>query len=225
VDILLVEDNKSISQFLIKGFKEKGFATTLAINGMTARTLMDQKQWKIIILDIMLPDIDGYELLQYARKKKIQTPIIILSALDSPDDKINALNMGADDYLSKPFHFNELIARINAITRRKVHANNQTSLQLECFDLKLSIDTQCAQRANKNIPLTMQEFKLLKLLMENANKPIPRVEILQKVWGLHFDPNTNIVDVYISYLRNKIEIDKSVKLITTVHGIGYMIKG
>ncbi len=224
MDILLVEDNKRISEFVVKGLEECGFFVSLAENGTDARSFISQKNWNIILLDIMLPDIDGIELLQFIRYKKINTPILVLSALGEPDDKVKALDYGADDYLSKPFHFKELIARINALTRRAKLDYSVSGNILQCDDLILNPDQHKVERSGKEINLTLQEFKLLKLLMENKNKVIPRTQILDTVWGINYDSNTNVVDVYISYLRNKIDTDTSHKLIATVKGIGYIIR-
>ena len=224
MEILLVEDNKRISEFVVKGLEESGFSVVLAENGTTARELISHKEWDIILLDIMLPDIDGIELLQYTRYKKINTPILVLSALGESDDKVKALNYGADDYLTKPFNFKELIARINALTRRAKQNYTSASEVLECDDLKLYIDEHRVVRGNTEIKLTLQEFKLLKLLMENVNKVLPRSQILHNVWGINYDTNTNVVDVYISYLRNKIDTEGHNKLIDTIKGRGYMIR-
>lgn len=224
MDILLVEDNARISEFLVKGLEESGFFITLAENGTDARRLISQKEWNIILLDIMLPDIDGIELLQYIRYKKINTPILVISALGEPDDKVKALDYGADDYLAKPFHFKELVARINALTRRANLVYDKTGDVLQCDDLVIYFNQHRVERSGKEINLTLQEFKLLKLLMENKNRVLPRTQILDTVWGINYDSNTNVVDVYISYLRNKIDAGAAHKLITTVKGIGYMIR-
>lgn len=224
MDILLVEDNARISEFLVKGLEESGFFITLAENGTDARRLISQKEWNIILLDIMLPDIDGIELLQYIRYKKINTPILVISALGEPDDKVKALDYGADDYLAKPFHFKELVARINALTRRANLVYDKTGDILKCDDLVIYFNQHRVERSGKEISLTLQEFKLLKLLMENKNRVLPRTQILDTVWGINYDSNTNVVDVYISYLRNKIDAGAAHKLITTVKGIGYMIR-
>lgn len=224
MDILLVEDNARISEFLVKGLEESGFFITLAENGTDARRLITQKEWNIILLDIMLPDIDGIELLQYIRYKKINTPILVISALGEPDDKVKALDYGADDYLAKPFHFKELVARINALTRRAKLVYDKTGDVLQCDDLVIYFNQHRVERSGKEINLTLQEFKLLKLLMENKNRVLPRTQILDTVWGINYDSNTNVVDVYISYLRNKIDAGAAHKLITTVKGIGYMIR-
>lgn len=224
MELLLVEDNIRISEFMVKGLVESGFSVVLAENGTDARSLIIQREWDLILLDIMLPDIDGIELLQYTRYKKINTPILVVSALGEPDDKVKALDYGADDYLAKPFHFKELIARINALTRRARINYNTPSEILECDDLRLYIDEHRIERGNTEIKLTLQEFKLLKILMENKNKVLPRSQILDSVWGINYDSNTNVVDVYISYLRNKVDIEGHTKLIETIKGRGYMIR-
>ncbi|PXV68079.1 DNA-binding response OmpR family regulator [Dysgonomonas alginatilytica] len=224
MELLLVEDNIRISEFMVKGLTESGFSVVLAENGTDARSLISQREWDLILLDIMLPDIDGIELLQYTRYKKINTPILVVSALGEPDDKVKALDYGADDYLAKPFHFKELIARINALTRRAKLNYNTPSEILECDDLKLYIDEHRIERGDTEIKLTLQEFKLLKILMENKNKVLPRSQILDSVWGINYDSSTNVVDVYISYLRNKVDIEGHTKLIETIKGRGYMIR-
>lgn len=224
MNILLIEDNRRISEFIVKGLKESGFLVILAENGTDGRELISKKKWDVILLDIMLPDIDGIELLQYIRYRKIHTPVLILSALGEPDDKVKALDYGADDYLAKPFHFKELISRINALTRRTKLSYDTPSNVLECDDLKLYIDQHRVERNEKEIKLTFQEFKLLQYLMEHKNKVLSRTQILDTVWGLNYDTNTNVVDVYISYLRNKIDSEYNEKLIETVKGVGYVIR-
>ncbi|MBD8390313.1 response regulator transcription factor [Dysgonomonas sp. BGC7] len=224
MELLLVEDNARISEFIVKGLEENGYSVVLSDNGVDARSRIAQKEWDLILLDIMLPDIDGIELLQYARFKKIYTPILVISALGEPDDKVKALDYGADDYLSKPFHFKELIARINALTRRAKLRYDDTSDILKCEDLVLYIDKHKVERGGREIKLTLQEFKLLKLLMENKNRVLARTQILDTVWGINYDTNTNVVDVYISYLRNKIDVEGTAKLIDTVKGRGYLIR-
>ncbi len=217
MELLLIEDNRRISEFMVKGLEESGFSVVLVENGTEARRLIAQREWNLILLDIMLPDIDGIELLQYIRYKKINTPVLVVSALGEPDDKVKALDYGADDYLAKPFHFKELVARINALTRRIRFNNEITDNALVCDDLRLYIDRHIVERNGTDIKLTLQEFKLLQLLMENKNKVIPRSQILDTVWGINYDSNTNVVDVYISYLRNKIDATFNNKLIQTVN--------
>lgn len=224
MNILLIEDNRRISEFIVKGLEESGFSVVLAENGTVGRALISEKRWDVILLDIMLPDVDGIELLQYIRYKKIHTPVLVLSALGEPDDKVKALDYGADDYLAKPFHFKELISRINALTRRVKLSYDTPSNVLECNDLKIFLDQHKVERDGKEIKLTLQEFKLLQYLMEHKNKVLSRTQILDTVWGVNYDTNTNVVDVYISYLRNKIDNEFDEKLIETVKGIGYAIR-
>ena len=219
-----MEDNRRLSDFLVKGLEESGFVVVLAETGTDARQLITNKKWDVILLDIMLPDIDGFELLQYTRFKENHTPIIVLSALNETDDKVKALEYGADDYLSKPFHFKELISRIHALTRRFKQSYNEASNVLWCGDLKLYVDEHRVIRGEKEIKLTLQEFKLLKYLMENKNRIMSRTQILDAVWGYNYDTNTNVIDVYISYLRTKIDADDLPKLIETVKGVGYRIQ-
>lgn len=224
MNILLIEDNRRISEFVVKGLEESGFSVVLAEDGISARNLISERSWDLILLDLMLPDIDGIELLRYTRFKKIHTPILVISALSEADDKVKALDIGADDYLSKPFHFKELIARIHALTRR-VRLNYESSPDiLQCDNLILYLDQHKVERNGQDIKLTLQEFKLLKLLMENKNRVMSRSQILDNVWGIQYDSNTNIVDVYVSYLRNKIELEGCNKLIETVKGRGYLIR-
>ena len=224
MDLLLIEDNRRISEFMVKGLEESGFFVFLAENGTDARNLISQRKWDLILLDIMLPDIDGIEILQFIRYKKNTTPILVVSALGESDDKVKALDYGADDYLAKPFHFKELIARINALIRRTKYNNEVQENILVCDDLKLYPDKHLVERAGKEISLTLQEFKLLQLLMENKNNVMARTRILDAVWGIDYDSNTNVVDVYISYLRNKIDANAENKLIQTVKGRGYLIR-
>ncbi|MGL5785986.1 MAG: response regulator transcription factor [Bacteroidales bacterium] len=224
MDILVVEDNSRISEFLVKGLEESGFSVSLAENGIDARTEIGSRKWDLILLDIMLPDIDGYELVQFTRFKKINTPILILSALGDVDDKIKALDMGADDYLSKPFHFAELLSRINALLRRRtMYDDTPDKHWLKCDDLVLDIERHQVTRGDMVINLTLQEFMLLKILMENMDRVLTRSHILDSVWGIQHNTNTNIVDVYISYLRNKIDSGDR-KIIETVKGRGYIIR-
>ncbi|WP_353122992.1 response regulator transcription factor [Dysgonomonas capnocytophagoides] len=224
MELLLIEDNRRISDFMVKGLEESGFSVVLSENGEDARGLISQREWDLILLDIMLPDIDGIELLQYTRYKKINTPILVVSALGEIEDKVKALDYGADDYLPKPFHFKELVARINALARRFKFNNEVQENALVCDDLKLYTDRHIVERDGKEIKLTLQEFKLLQLLMENKNKVLSRSQILDTVWGINYDSNTNVVDVYISYLRNKVDAESLNKLIQTVKGRGYLIR-
>ncbi len=225
MNILIVEDNSRISEFVVKGLEENEFSVVLAENGTEARRLIGEKEWDLILLDIMLPDIDGIELLQFTRYKKINTPVLVISALSDAEDKIKALDYGADGYLTKPFLFRELLAYVNALTRRaKMSPYAEPSEILCCDDLTLDVEKHLVKRGEREINLTMQEFKLLKILLENKGKVMSRAQLLSDIWGVNYDPNTNIVDVYISYLRNKIDTEEHHKLIKTIKGRGYMIQ-
>ncbi|GGB76796.1 response regulator transcription factor [Dyadobacter sediminis] len=220
--ILIVEDDERIGSFLDKGLQESGYFVQVARDGVEARRLIQDETWDLFILDIMLPDMDGFQLTQLIRYRKMDTPILILSALGESEDKIKALDLGADDYLTKPIHFPELLSRINALRRRyELHYSKDNTLS--CGDLTVNLDTNAVLRAGKEIVLSVKEFRFLVYLIENQNKIVSRSQILQVVWGAGSDTYTNVVDVYISYLRNKIDADFPEKCIKTVKGRGYMI--
>jgi DNA-binding response OmpR family regulator len=220
--ILVVEDDNRIGSFLHKGLSEAGYYVHLAVDGNEARNLIQTEKWDLFILDIMLPDIDGLQLAQLIRFKKVDTPVLILSALGEAEDRVKALDIGADDYLVKPFHFPELLSRINAL-RRRYELNYSNDQVLECGDLTVNVDTNVVQRAGIDIVLSAKEFKFLVFLLENKDKIVTRAQILQVVWNTNLDTFTNVVDVYISYLRAKVDNNSSKKLIKTVKGRGYMI--
>lgn len=223
MNILLIEDDKRISDFVIKGLEENGFSVTLAITGEIAREMVSENDWDIILMDIMLPGIDGIQLTKLIRFKKNHTPILVLSALDDADDKVAALDSGADDYLVKPFHFKELISRINALTRRTKFNYKEKEQVYICHNLKVNLDEHSVFQNENQIDLSPREYKLLLFLLENKNKVVSRTQILNAVWGINYDNNTNVVDVYISYLRNKID-ENEYKFIHTIKGTGYMLK-
>jgi len=223
MNILLIEDDKRISDFVVKGLEENGFSITLAITGEIAREMVSENEWDIILMDIMLPGIDGIQLTKLIRFKKNHTPILVLSALDDTDDKVSALDSGADDYLVKPFHFKELISRINALTRRTKFNYKEKDQVYICHNLKVNLDEHSVIQNENSIDLSPREYKLLLFLLENKNKVISRTQILNAVWGMNYDNNTNVVDVYISYLRNKIDENQH-KFIHTIKGTGYMLK-
>ncbi len=223
MNILLIEDDKRISDFVIKGLEENGFSVTLAITGEIAREMVSENEWDIILMDIMLPGIDGIQLTKLIRFKKNHTPILVLSALDDADDKVAALDSGADDYLVKPFHFKELISRINALTRRTKFNYKEKEQIYFCHNLKVNLDEHSVFQNENPIDLSPREYKLLVFLLENKNKVVSRTQILNAVWGINYDNNTNVVDVYISYLRNKIDENQH-KFIHTIKGTGYMLK-
>lgn len=223
MNILLIEDDKRISDFVIKGLEENGFSVTLAVTGEIAREMVSESEWDLILMDIMLPGIDGIQLTKLIRFKKNHTPILVLSALDDADDKVSALDSGADDYLVKPFHFKELISRINALTRRTKFNYKEKEQVYICHNLKVNLDEHSVFQNETPIDLSPREYKLLLFLLENKNKVVSRTQILNAVWGINYDNNTNVVDVYISYLRNKIDENEH-KFIHTIKGTGYMLK-
>ncbi|MBW1617638.1 MULTISPECIES: response regulator transcription factor [Empedobacter] len=224
MQILVIEDDKRISDFLIKGLEENGHLVTLCKD---AETVLDEFltiQFDLIICDIMLPKMDGIQLVQTLRYKKIFTPILMLSALNTVQDKVSALDYGADDYITKPFHFDELLSRIKALTRRNQFRSQEIPENKLIFDdLEIDLDQYKVFVNQEETELSPREFKLLNYLIENIDKTVTRIQILNAVWGITFDNHTNVVDVYISYLRNKIE-KNGMKYIHTVKGVGYMFK-
>jgi len=223
MNILLVEDDERISKFLVKGLGEAGYQMVLADSGEKVRDFINVYDFDIILMDIMLPGMDGMQLTQLIRFKKNYTPILVISALNSPDDKIKMLDLGADDYLSKPFHFEELISRIKALTRRNKLSYQEDTEVLSCGNLKVDTNLHKVIQNDKEIELSPTEYKLLTFLMEHKNKVLSRTQILHNVWGINFDSTTNVVDVYISYIRNKID-ETEQKIIHTVKGTGYLVK-
>ena len=224
MQVLVIEDDKRISDFLIKGLEENGYIVTLCKTGEDVLNDFVNIPFSLIICDIMLPGIDGIQLVQTLRYKKIFTPILMLSALNTVNDKIAALDGGADDYITKPFHFDELLSRIKALTRRNQLTTKETPVNIKKIgDLEIDLDQYKVLINSEEIELSPREFKLLNYLVENENRAVTRVQILNAVWGITFNNHTNVVDVYISYLRNKIESSET-KYIYTVKGVGYMFK-
>lgn len=223
MQILVVEDDTRISEFLVKGLEENGYAITLCRSAEELLEHYTLLQVDLMIIDIMLPKMDGFHLVQTLRFKKNFTPILMLSALNSVQDKVAALDFGADDYLTKPFHFDELLSRVKALTRRQRFKNEDQQDQMLHFgSLKINLEQYKVFRDEKEIELSPLEFKLLRYLVENAGKPVSRVQILNAVWGLNFSSHTNVVDVYIYYLRTKLETENE-KLIKTIKGVGYLL--
>jgi two-component system copper resistance phosphate regulon response regulator CusR len=222
--ICLVEDEEKVAAFISKGLQEHDYEVTHAIDGFTAIDLLAGHSFDLIILDLMLPDINGIDLCRRIRRDNKQLPILMLTALDRVDDKVNGLQAGADDYLVKPFHFNELLARISALLRRSRQEMPQEEGLLTFSDLKLNTFTKTAERAGAEITLTTKEYHLLELFLRNPNKTLSRDYIAEKVWDIQFDTGTNFIDVYVNYLRKKIEKSAQSKLIHTVIGMGYILK-
>jgi two-component system copper resistance phosphate regulon response regulator CusR len=221
--ILLVEDDKGIVQFVKKGLVEKAFSVDVASNGEEGLQLASRmKHDDLIVLDIMLPKMDGREVLKKIRSMGIQTPVVFLTAKDSESDIVKGLNLGADDYLTKPFSFNELLARIRAILRRG--KTDISTSRLQVANLILESDGHRVFREKTTIELTPKEYVLLEFLMRHPGEIITRTMIAEKVWDVHFDTSTNIIDVHVSHLRNKIDKEFEPKLLHTVTGVGYVLE-
>jgi len=221
--VLLVEDNERVTRFVLKGLQEAGHTADHADNGREGMFLAAGEPYDVIIMDRMLPGkIDGLAIIETLRKSGNQTPILILSALSDVDERIRGLKSGGDDYLTKPFAFGELLARLDALCRRGQGSNTQTVLDVG--DLHVDLLSRKATRGSRSIALQPQEFKLLEYLMRHAGQVVTRTMLLENVWDYHFDPQTNVIDVHISKLRRKIEEGGLPSLIHTVRGSGYILR-
>ena len=220
--ILLVEDDKGIARFVQKGLVENNYSVDVATDGDEGLQLALQRSHDLIILDIMLPRMDGLEILKRLREMTILTPVIFLTARDSESDIVRGLNVGADDYLTKPFSFNELLARVQARLRRGKVVGLATRLQVA--DLVLEADGHRVFRGKEKVDLTPKEYALLEFFMRHPGEIITRTMITEKVWDYHFDTATNIVEVHVSHLRNKIDKNFEPKLLHTVKGVGYVLE-
>jgi len=220
--ILVVEDEKKVASFLKKGLEEEYFAVDCAYDGEEALYMVEANDYDLMILDIMLPKIDGLEVLQGVRDKGFPLPVLMLTAKDSVEDVVKGLDAGGDDYLTKPFAFAELLARVRALLRRK---EREPTGELQVADLVLDPVTHAVHRGGQPIELTAKEYALLEYLMRQVNRVVTRTMISEHVWEYHFDPMTNVIDVYVNHLRNKIDLNSSQKLIHTIRGVGYMLKG
>jgi heavy metal response regulator len=217
--ILVVEDDKKVASFLRRGLSEESYAVDVAHDGETGTHQAENFDYDAVILDLMLPRLSGAEVLQRMRAKKPDLPVLLLTAKGSVEDRVAGLNLGADDYLVKPFAFAELSARLRALLRR----GSRESTRLQLADLSVDLTTRTVTRAGRKLELSSKEFALLEFLLRNAGRPVTRTMIIEHVWDLHFDSLTNVVDVYINYLRNKIDKSFSHPLIHTVRGVGYML--
>lgn len=220
--ILVVEDDKKIASFIVNGLKQGGFTVDHANNGQTGMELALASTYDAAVIDVMLPQLDGLSLIERLRQHKVQTPVIILSAKRSVDDRIKGLQRGGDDYMTKPFSFAELLARLHALIRRANHESDPTRFAVG--DLALDLLTREVSRGDVKIDLQPREFALLELLMRHNGQVISKTMIIEQVWGYSYDPMTNIVDVLVSRLRNKIDRDFDTKLIQTYRGVGYALK-
>ena len=219
---LIVEDDPTIAGFVARGLREAGFVVEHAADGTTGLELARREPHDVAIIDLMLPGLDGKSLIQAMRRDGVRTPVLILSARGSVNDRVEGLEIGADDYLTKPFAFPELLARVHALIRRSSTAAPST--QLTVGDLTLDVLARRAVRAGREIELRPREFALLEYLMRNAGRVISKTMILSHVWDYSFDPQTNVVDVLVFRLREKIDKDFPTKLIHTIRGSGYVLK-
>ncbi|HFA49338.1 MAG TPA: response regulator transcription factor [Bacteroidetes bacterium] len=225
MNILLIEDDIRVSSFIKKGLEEQGNEVMQAFDGETGLKLARQYDFNVIILDIIMPGMNGLEVCDKLKTQYfVKSPILMLTALGTTDDIVAGLETGADDYLTKPFKFKELLARIQALARRKITADKGKGQILKVKDLEMNIETKEVFRDGIEISLTAREFRLLEFLLINKNRVVSRIDILEGVWEVNFDLGTNIIDVYINYLRKKIEKGFSSQIIKTVIGMGYIIK-
>lgn len=220
--ILLVEDEPKVASFIKKGLEEDLNDVTVGFDGAMGKEIALSETFDLIILDVNLPHINGIELCSIIRKEDITTPILMLTALGTTDNKVTGLDAGADDYLVKPFEFKELLARIRALSRRS--STNPSEKQYKIADLELDPVSKTVKRGGKKIDLTAKEFSLLEYLMKNRGRVLSRIDIAEKVWDINFDTGTNVIDVYINFLRKKVDKDHETKLIHTQVGMGYVLK-
>lgn len=222
--ILLVEDEQKIADALKMGLTEDGYYVETAYDGNIAWKLFQQHDYDLIILDINLPGVNGYELCKRIRNKSTQIPVIMLTALSSLNDKIEGYDAGADDYIIKPFEFKELQMKIRVLLKRTSHQNVPVGTTLKAADLEMNLDSKEVKRGDTMINLTAKEFQLLEYLLRNKNRVVSRSDIAVNVWDIDFDTNTNVIDVYINYVRNKVDKKFEPKLIHTQVGMGYILK-
>lgn len=221
--LLIVEDEPNLLSILRKGLAEKNYEVSAALDGTTALSMLAASTFDVVVLDVMLPDINGIEICRRLRAAGNYVPILMLTALDSSDNVVTGLNAGADDYMAKPFKFTELEARINALARRAQQEHRPPEV-ITIEDLEIDRLSKTVKRGDDVISLTAKEFKLLYYLAKNSGMILSREKILDNVWNINFDMNTNVVDVYINYLRKKIDKPYNTKLIHTIKGLGYVVK-
>ena len=219
--ILVVEDERRLAQVVRRVLEEEGHTVDVAYDGEEGLALATDGSHDVIVLDILLPVMDGFEVCRTLRRDRVDTPILLLTALDSVDDRVRGLDAGADDYLPKPFAFQELLARLRALGRRKVQAREPTALEVD--ELRLDLRRRRAERNGRTIDLSPREFSLLEFLMRNEGRVVTRTQMLDHVWGYDYATDSNLVDVYMAYLRRKVDRADDRKLIRTVRGVGYAI--
>jgi DNA-binding response OmpR family regulator len=221
--ILIVEDEKKIADVLKQGLEEQHFHVEVAYDGLIAQKIIDNNSFSLVILDINLPGMNGYELCKYIRVRDEKTPVIMLTAMTDINDKIEGFDAGADDYIVKPFDFKELLVRIKALLKR-IYQQVQPGNILKVGDVIMNLENKEVTRSGNLISLTAKEFQLLEYLVKNRNRVVSRADIALNVWDIDFDTKTNVIDVYVNFLRKKIDKDYSPKLIHTQVGMGYILK-
>lgn len=221
--IIVVEDEKRVADLLKIGLEENGYQVMVAYDGEMGKRLIQAQTFQLIISDIILPKLNGFELCREIRKTNERIPILMLTALGTADDKLEGFDVGADDYMVKPFDFRELLARVKVLLKRNAIPDREPVKEITYADLTINIERQEVRRNNSIIKLSPKEYNLLLYLAENAEKVVSRIEIAEKVWNTHFDTGTNFIDVYINYLRKKIDKEFEVKLIHTKPGVGFIL--
>lgn len=223
--ILLVEDEAALAGMLSKGLKEAGYEVSVAPDGLIGHDMALKSQFDVLVLDIMLPGINGIQLCKELRRQQIDTPILMLTALGTTENIVAGLDSGADDYLVKPFQFAELEARLRTLGRRKLLASsNVQSDVMQIGNLSLNTSTRTATLNDEAVNLTATEYRLLEFMLQNRGRVLSRMELLENVWGIDFNMSTNVVDVYVNYLRKKVDTNPAQKLIHTMIGMGYILK-
>lgn len=221
--ILIVEDEPKLASYIQKGLEEQTYEVELAYDGIMGKRLALGNYFDVIIMDVNLPKMNGFDLATALRSEKVKTPILMLTALGTTEDKLDGFAAGADDYLVKPFEFRELLARIRALYKRSSEGPIKAGV-LKIADLELNLDDKTVKRAGLKLELTAKEFSLLEYLIRNKGRVVSQVDIAEKVWEINFDTGTNVIDVYVNFLRKKIDKGFPVKLIHTVVGMGYIMK-
>lgn len=222
MQVLVVEDDVELTQFIQKGLQSEGIGVSVAFDGVIGRSMVNERQYDVVVLDINMPGMNGYDLCRFIKQNWPAVPVIMLTALGSLDNKVMGFESGADDYLAKPFAFKELVFRLKALARRHPSLAPMAK-RLELLDLVVDTESHQVWRANERVTLTAREYALLEYLLVNQGKVVNRVDLLENVWDIHFNTNTNVVDVYINYLRRKIDHVEP-KLLHTVFGVGYMLR-
>jgi DNA-binding response OmpR family regulator len=223
IKILVIEDEKRVADLLKIGLEENGYQVLVAYDGEMGWRLFQSNDFQLIISDIILPKLNGFELCQKIRKADEEIPILMLTALGTADDKLEGFDVGADDYMVKPFDFRELLARVRVLLKRRAVAKVDVVKEISYADLCINLERQEVRRNGEPIKLSPKEYNLLVYLVENAERVVSRVEIAEKVWNTHFDTGTNFIDVYINYLRKKMDKNFEVKLIHTKPGVGFIL--